>query len=113
MSSRLKRNLNALQILMNLTPKTRKKIVKKLPDDAILAIAEILKNELCGNVTLSEKAKRNLSKFKKPIRCIACKQTSVKKKRKLLIQHGGIVPAAVLPILAIAASLLGNIVMKK
>lgn len=112
MSYRVKRNLTVLEFISKLPQNHRRHLIEKLPDDTIIALAEILKNELAGNVKLGKKACQKLKQYKTAARCLICKKISVKKKRKILTQNGGLIPAAVLPILSIAASLFATLIQK-
>ena len=55
----------------------------------IRTVAQVGKNLLKGNIKLSHRQKRRLRRHKKTLRALSVKRSSLKNKRKLLMQKGG------------------------
>lgn len=84
-------------LLLSLTPKERKAVLKVLDARKIRSICECAFNLLRGNINLTDKCKlRQLSKHKVTLRQLAKRGDSWKKKRQVLVQKGG---GILLPIL--------------
>ena len=84
-----------------LIPQSLKKSVTRSPCTLLVSIVECALSVLNGNCKLSDCSKRKLAKFKTVLRAL-CKKTSIRKKRKLIVQNGGFfIPllSAVLPTL--------------
>lgn len=110
MAKRLKNNLDELKVLKKAKPSLRKSILKSADKDLICCLSECCYNILNGNVKLSPENKKCLTKHGKHLRQLASKRVSLKKKRNLLVQQGGFLPALLGPILGIAASLISSLV---
>ena len=115
MSVSLRKNLPWIQILNNADPKVCKKILKTVPNEVILCLCEIINNYLHGNIPYSKKDLQKLKKYKGCLRCLASKtndkrKNGIAKKRQLLIQNGGFLPAILTPLLSIAGGLLSSII---
>ena len=109
MSARLRRNLDFLRILSKASPAQRKAILESASKDLIYCICEIIDNILHGTVKLSKQRQTKLLRYKKLLRFINDKKVAVNKKKKVLIQKGGgFLPALIVPILALAGSLLSH-----
>jgi len=112
MSERLQRNIHWLNVLQQAKRRQRDKIFEVADKDLIECICEVCKNvidpESC--VTLTDKDRKCLQRHKVPIRHLCDKKLSVKKKRDLLVQSGGFIPALLAPVLAIAGSLLADLI---
>jgi len=113
MSARLKRNYDWLKVLKKAKPKERKELFKIVNQDLVTCIGECALNVCNGCVKLSAKQKKALKKHQKSLRILGDKKTSVKKKREVLVQSGGFVPALLGPVLAIAGTILAEIIAKK
>ena len=109
MSARVKRNLPLLKMLTTSKPAATKAI---LTDPVLIrAICECCHNVLKGNVPLTPRQKKRLARYKKKLRQLSDRKTSIKRKRKIL-QTGGIAPlvAALLPaILPLASKVVSNL----
>lgn len=86
--------------LIEKCPKTlRKQLLRKLPIRAVKTICECCHNVLKGNIPLTPKQKKELSKHKTVLRKIASKKGALYVKKKLIVQRGGflniLIPAAV------------------
>jgi hypothetical protein len=112
MSARLKRNINFLKILQKASPKQRKAIIATGSQDLILCISEIVDNVLKGNVKLSPKQKKQLSRYKAILRQLGNKKLKATIRRKLLVQKGGFLSALLGPVIGIAAGLIGDLLQR-
>ena len=72
--------------------------------DFVCCITECVKNLLKGNVPLNSDQKKKLSSKKKVLRQFALKNTSLRKKQKL-IQSGGFLGALLGPIISVLGGL--------
>jgi len=110
MSARLKRNLDFLNVLAKAKPKQRQAIISTASKDLLLCICEVVDNILRGAVKLTVKQKQQLKRYKKVLRTVADRKIPLKQKQKLISQKGGFLSAAIIPVLSIAAALLGEAV---
>ena len=102
---------NLLKELSKSKSSYKKIILEKADSKLIQAICESAFNILEGNVPLSSKNKQDLSKHKNLLRKLVQK-SSLKEKKKLLVQSGGALPA-ILPLVltslaSVFASYLGS-----
>ena len=87
---RIKENKELLKIISKCSKaKDRKVLLQKGSDEFIKSILEIVLNIVKGNVKIPDSAKRKLKKYKKVLRQLICPNTSLKFKRRTLIQKGG------------------------
>ncbi|MCP4345345.1 MAG: hypothetical protein GY795_07445, partial [Desulfobacterales bacterium] len=91
-------------------PEQQKALLKVADDGLILCICECVDNVIRGNIKLTKKKKEDLSKHKNILRKLQDRQIAKDKKRKLLVQNGGFLPALLAPIIGIAGSLIGDLV---
>ena len=110
MTKRLKAHLDELKVLKKAKPSLRKAIIKSGDSDLICCLSECCHNILNGNIKLSAKGKNSLHKHRKHLRDLASKKLSLRKKRNILVQKGGFLPALLAPILSVAASLIGGLI---
>jgi hypothetical protein len=110
MSKRLQKNLELLKILRKAKPSQRKAILESADNGLIYCLCECIVNILHGNVRITANRKRELAKHVKVLREIADRKTKVGRKRNLLIQKGGFLPALLAPVIGIASSLIGDLV---
>lgn len=110
MSARLKRNLDFLRILAKAPASQRKAIIKSSSSDLVTCLCEIVDNILSGTVSLAKQRRAKLKQYTKILRTLANRKVPISKKKRLLVQKGGgaFLPALLVPILAIAGSLLAN-----
>lgn len=113
MLSPTKRNLSKVQllkILKSCKPESRIHLIKYLNDDGINALCEITFNLLFNNLKLPEKSKKKIKENykgkRKDLKKIANKHISIKKRKALLIQHGGFLGTLLGVALPILSSLL-------
>lgn len=85
----LRKDAALLTALVHATPKERKALLKVCDTRRIRSVCECAYNVLRGNVRLSEKSKRKLSKHKVALRRLVRRGEGWIKKRKFLIQKGG------------------------
>ncbi len=109
MSKRLKKNIELLKILKKAKPKQRKLLLKAAENDLIYCLCECIDNVLRGNVKLTAAKKKELAKHATVLRNIVDRRTKLHKKRALLVQKGGFLPALLTPVLGIAAGLIGDL----
>lgn len=86
---RIKTNRFILCVLRNADSKLQKAILKNARPDVIKAIAEIAYNVLHGNVSICNRTKKQLIKYKKPIRKLGKPSTKISYKRRLLVNQTG------------------------
>ena len=92
--TRVVKNRKFLDALQQVEEKHRKKLIKGATNEQINTISEVALNILQGNIPLKEHHKKKLNKHKKSLRGLASKGVSVKKRKKILNQHGGMIGAA-------------------
>ena len=111
-SKLIRQHHSALCTLASEKPKTRKILLEKAKRPVIDALSECALNLLKGSIKLSEKQKKKLKRFKNYLRELANKRVSLKKK-KLITQRGGFIPALLSAILPVIGSLIGKAISKK
>lgn len=109
---RLAGNIDILTKIATSKVAERRKLIKAAQDDTILTIIECAHNLLKGNVSLNAKEKARLNKHAAFLKKLNRQTKKLDTKRKLLVQHGGALPALLLPVLGIAATILGNLLSK-
>lgn len=78
------------KLLLALSPKERKALLKVLDTKRVQSICECAHNLLCGNISPRDKGKlQSLRKHKTALRRLAKRGESWIKKRKYLVQKGG------------------------
>jgi hypothetical protein len=108
---RLERNISLLDLL-NKTGKTqRNALINTATRDQIQCICDCASNILDENIKLEESDLRKLRRYQNFVRYLANKNGNLEKK-KLIIQHGGFLPALLTPILSLAGSLLIDAIKK-
>ena len=70
--------------------KKRNQLLDYASNDQIKAIVECVFNILSGAVPLSENRKRQLKRYKQPMRAICRKGVTNQERRNILKQHGGL-----------------------
>jgi hypothetical protein len=106
MTDRLERNLDFLKILAKATRRKRTKIISQCNADLICCLSECCLNVIKGNVPLKPDDKKRLNRHRKLVRLLAKKKPSLTRKRTLLLQKGGALPALLIPVLTVVGSLL-------
>jgi hypothetical protein len=113
MTDRLRRNMEFLKILSKKNLKSRKRLIQGANGDLLKCISDCCLNICNGNVKLKGAQQKNICRHKTLVRTIAKKSVPLYKKREILIQKGGALPAILIPILAAAGSLLIDLLRKK
>ena len=106
---RLQRNIPHLKKLKKASPKQRRKLLAKSKPDLINCICDCCLNITKGNLKISQAQKKRLVCYAPSIRALAKKRQSVKKRKGILLQKGGFLPALLVPVLSLAASVLGGL----
>ena len=108
---KLKQKKDVLKLLGECKSKIRKAILKNAEKDLIETICHCIYNLLKGNINLTQSEKQKLSKYKHVLRQLVQK-SSVKEKKKILIQKGGflefLIPAAITGISSIISSVISS-----
>ena len=107
---RVQKFLKELKELKKAKPKTRKKLLSGCDKELVKCICDCCYNVVNGNIKLSSKQKKRLKRHCMPVRLLASKKVSLKKKKNLLVQKGGFLPALLAPILGIAGSLISGLI---
>lgn len=100
MSLRLQRNAESLKALARANSAVRKSIIEHSSKDFVLTLVEIAKNILKGNVSLTREQHAQLRRYKRQIQQLVLVKTSLKR-RKQIVQTGGLLGALIKPILSI------------
>lgn len=103
----LKTQLDLLKIISKPHSRYRKAILMNADRDLVHVLCEIIQNVLVGNVKISQEDKEKLRRFKTTLHSII-KKSSLKQKKKILIQKGGflqfLIPAVITGISSIISS---------
>ena len=110
MAKRLRTHLDDLKFLKKATPSVRKAVLKTADNELIRCLCDCSHNILKGNIKLNDKNKKILTKHRGQLRALASKKLTLKKKRNLMVQKGGFLPALIGPILGVATSLLSTLI---
>jgi len=110
MPNLIEKNIDFLKSVEKLSPYKRKKLLKSASEDNILALKEIAHNLLTGNLNVPEIKK--LKRHRQSIRKFVKKKSSLKSKRKLLIQKGGFLPLMITPLLSAIGTVTGKVISK-
>lgn len=108
---KLEKKLDTLKLLKDCKNKIKNQIINKGDDDLILSLNECVINTLNGNVNLSQKDIKKLTKFKRSLRKLI-RNKEIKKKKRILIQEGGFLPV-ILPSAITLISTLIELLRKK
>ena len=110
----LRRNLPFLRELKNrnLTKRRRQQLLEAGGDPLIKCLGECCHNVLTGNVRMSETSRKRLKRFAKNIRQIGDPKVGVRRKKTLLLQRGGLLPALLGPIISAVTGLVGGLLNK-
>ena len=108
MSDRMRRYIPLLKQINKLGDKTKRQFIKKCDREFLDCVSECAKNITKGNVPLTPDQLSRLRRQKNNIRALALKKTSTKKKKRIL-QKGGLLGSILPPIISVLGSLLlGN-----
>ena len=109
MSSKVKKNIGAIKELSTAPRNIRSAIIDNATRELILALTEVIHNVLAGTVKLTPDQIRKLRRYNRTLVNITAKKTSIKKKKRLIKQHGGFLMTLLPPALAVLASLLNKV----
>jgi len=100
----------------NLSDKHKRNILKNADPALIKAISDCTYNLLNGNIKLSEKDKKKLSRFKISLRRLIKKKSSLQNRKKLLIRHanqkGGFLNILIPALIGGIATIIGSWISK-
>lgn len=103
MSSKLKKYIPILELLVSASPHMRRNILKSSDDKLIQLLIECCFNTVIGGVEFSKYRLNKIRKHKEIIRKISDPSIKLENKRKLLVQSGGfflpVFLTAILPLL--------------
>jgi len=105
----LKRNLKFLQKVKTSKAEQRKQLLQRSNPDQIKCLSDCCHNILKGTIKLNKQQKKKLQQQAQFIRLVASKDIKLPRKREILVQKGGFLPALLAPIIGIAGSLLGEL----
>lgn len=103
MARRILRNQKFQEYYLEADKRGRQHLIKGANKDQINSLCEATLNVLNKNVPVDDGTKAALCKHKRAIHGVACKKTSIAKKKKIFQQKGGFLPiilSTVLPLLA-------------
>ena len=108
----LKCEKELLQLKKLKSAKEKNKLINKVNNCVIKAIAEISHNCLIGNVPLSSCNYKKLRKYKNILRKIANKKLSLESKRKIIKQKGGFLNILIPSVLALLSTVIEKKLLK-
>ena len=82
-------HIDYLKVLQKCNHSMRCAIIKSAKKDLIHTICECVLNCLNGNITLNESDKAYLKRYKRRLRQLLRKQSSLKQKKHIICQSGG------------------------
>ena len=91
------------------SPKRRKLLADWASKRDIEAVSEIALNTLKGNIKLAPSHFKKLKRKQKALRCLASKKLGIQKKKQILKQHGGFLPALVPIAMGVAAEIIPSV----
>jgi len=106
----VKKNANTLRGLADFSATQRGVYVKHADNDFVKCVCDCTKNVLNGNVPIKTKDLTRLKKYKRSLRRLTGGKLSAKGKRNILVQKGGAIFGALLPIIlsAVLPAILGK-----
>jgi hypothetical protein len=90
----------------------RSSIIKNGPKDLIDTLCECVHNLLKGNVKLNDSEKSKLAKYKNSMRKILSR-ISLKERKKILIQKGGLLEILLPSVISGLASIISSVISKE
>ena len=106
--NRLRKNGPALRLLQKAPTSLQKNILDKASPELIRCICDCAHNVLQGNVTLSCHYKKKLSQHKTELRMLADRKVVLKKKKRL-VQTGGLFPLLLSALAPVISAMPSNI----
>ncbi len=104
-SKKFQKTFEKVRLLSLATPRARKRIVDRGDRELVDSICECCVNILNGVIPLDDKQKTRLVKHKNRLRELALKKVSLRKKKEI-VQSGGLLGAVLAPAVAFLGSLL-------
>jgi hypothetical protein len=110
MSKNLIKCFEKLELISKIkNSETRKKVIGELFDDCLYkALNEISINTVSGKVPLNKKQKSLLRKHKLVIKKLSCNIKNKSKRKKLVVQSGGIWPVLIPAVASVITTLLAK-----
>lgn len=106
----LKENKHILYVLEKAKPKLRNVLLKHVDDIVIKTLNEIIFNIMNKNHKISKRVYEKIKPYKNAIRKVCSPKTSMRLKRKHLIQKGGFLPIIISSVLSgIIGKILENV----
>ena len=103
------KNRDFLNLLNQTKNSTKRKVLIDIANKGNLeAVCQCVRNVLKGNIKLNDNQFNKLKRYKKVLRLLSKKQTSQKKKKNILKQHGGFLRFLIPAIIGGISSLFGN-----
>ena len=106
--SRLQSQLHFLNVLKDAKPQARRALLASADDELIKAIVGCALNTLNGNDKLTKEEKTKLKKYKSRLRALIDRKISFRRKRKLLVQKGGLIVPLLASVLSGVRSVISN-----
>jgi len=103
---RIRSNYHNLHVLKDARPKLRRAILANSDKELVNSVGKCALNVLQGNVKLSNCKKRKLRKFRRQLRTVADSHMPLARKKKLIIQSGGVLVPLLSVVLPTIASLI-------
>ena len=109
MSARIKGNLDFLRLFSHACKgkARRRDLINFANKEEVNSICECVENFLCGNVN-NPKLMKKMRRHKNALRQLRDRKKSIKKKKHIIIQHGGFLSALLTPLITIASGLIGS-----
>jgi hypothetical protein len=103
---RIRNNFSYLDVLSKCNKDRLASIVKNADKELVLAISECILNCLNGNIKIEDGIKKKLIRHKHDLRELAKPKakSTIKKKKRILVQSGGSILPLLLPIITQALS---------
>lgn len=94
------KNAAILRALQHLSPEQRRLVISKGDKSLIKCIAECALNVLKGNVSINKSHKKKLRNYAAHLRKLTSKKRTLQGRKKIIVQKGGGLLTALLPVLA-------------
>ena len=103
-----RKEATVLAALYHFNKEQRKAVLQKADAKLDRRICECALNVLIGNVPLSKTHKCRLRKHAKVLRKLASPDISLQRKKNIIVQSGGVLPALLAPLIATLLAILVN-----
>ena len=110
MPTRTRKNMHLLKVLHDAKPGVRKAVLQKADKELISTICDCVHGILSGKVKISTETRKKLNRSRCALAELHSKRTGLRRKKALLVQDGGFLPALLAPILGLAASVVGGLI---